>query len=330
MPASYCTERGSARRSRAEHGALAVRFGLQVETYGGLGHENAFDRMLAVVRLAEAEGFESVWYEDHLSLAHEEDPTAPWPQLECLTALAALAAGTQRVRIGSLVACAPYRNPALLAKTWTTLDVLSHGRAIAGIGAGWNEREFRAYGYEFGTVGERMQTLEDTARILDEMMRRSPASYTGRRLSIRQARNDPPPVQKPRPPILIGGNGERRTLRLVARHADMCNVYGSPEDVERKFAALRRHCEEAARPYAEVVRTINYWALLSGTEGEKAEKRRRFPAAFSVDTPEETVEVLRAYERAGTQYVIVKILDAADLDPVRLFAREVIPAFEGR
>jgi len=305
-------------------------FGLQVETHGGLGDENAFDRMLAVARLAEAEGFESIWYEDHLSLEHEEDPTVPWPQLACLTTLSALAACTRTVRIGSLVACAPYRNPAMLAKTWTTLDVVSHGRAIVGIGAGWNEREFRAYGYEFGTVGERMQTLEDTARILDEMMRRSPASYTGRRLSIRQARNDPPPIQELRPPVLIGGNGERRTLRLVARHADMCNVFGSPEEVERKFAALRRHCEEAGRPYGEVVRTINYWALLASDDGEKAEKRRRFPAAFSIDTLEETVATLQAYERAGTQYVIVKILDAADLAPIRLFAREVMPAFEGR
>jgi F420-dependent oxidoreductase-like protein len=307
-----------------------VRFGLQVETYGDLGDENAFDRMLAVVRLAEAEGFESVWYEDHLSLAHAEDPTRPWPQLECLTTLSALATCTRRVRIGSLVACVPYRNPALLAKTWTTLDVVSHGRTIAGIGAGWNEQEFRAYGYEFGTVSERMKMLEDTARILDAMMRRSPASHGGRRLSIHQARNDPPPVQKPRPPILIGGNGERRTLRLVARHADMCNVYGSPEEVERKFAALRNHCEEAGRPCEDVVRTINYWALLASDEREKAEKRGRFPAAFSVDTPEETVAALQAYERAGTQYVIVKILDAADLAPVRLFAREVMTAFASR
>ena len=304
-----------------------MRFGLQVETSVGPGDENAFDRMLAVARLAEAEGFESIWYEDHFSLAHEEDSTLPWPQLECLTTLSALAACTRKVRIGSLVACVPYRNPALLAKTWTTLDVVSHGRAIVGIGAGWNEQEFRAYGYEFGTVSERMEMLEDTARILDEMMCRSPASYMGRRLSIRQARNDPPSVQKPRPPILIGGNGERRTLRLVARYADMCNVFGSPEEVERKFAALRRHCEEAGRTYEDVVRTINYWALLASDEGEKAEKRRRFPAAFSVDTPEETVAALQAYERAGTQYVIVKILDADDLAPVRLFAREVMPAF---
>lgn len=306
-----------------------MRFGLQVETYGGLEEQNAFDRMLAVARLAEAEGFESVWYEDHLSLTHEDDPGAPWPQLECLTTLSALAACTREARIGSLVACVPYRNLALLAKTWTTLDVISHGRAIVGIGAGWNEREFRAYGYEFGTVGERMQMLEDAARILDEMMRRNPASYRGQRHSIHEARNDPPPEQEPRPPILIGGNGERRTLRLVARHADMCNVFGSPDEVGRKFEALRRHCEEAGRPYGEVVRTINYWALFARDEGEKAEKQARFPNAFSVDTPEETIAALQAYERAGTQYVIVKLLDAAELDPVRLFAREVMPAFDG-
>ena len=307
-----------------------MRFGLQVETYGGLEGVPSFDRMLAVARLAEKEGFESVWYEDHLSLSDEENPEVQWPQLECLTTLSALAACTERVGIGSLVACVPYRNPALLAKTWTTLDVISHGRAIAGIGAGWQEREFRAYGYEFGSVTERMERLEDAAQILDAMMRRSPASYAGQRHSIHDARNDPPPVQRPRPPILIGGNGERRTLRLVARYADMCNVYGSPDEVKRRFGALHRHCEEVGRQYDEVVRTINYWALLASDEREKTEKRERFPQAFSVQTPEEIVAALRSYREAGTQYVIVKILDAADLDPIRLFAQEVMPALEGR
>ena len=121
-----------------------------------------------------------------------------------------------------------------------------------------------------------------------------------------------------------------------ARRETTPRPYNSPGEVERKFSALRRHCEEAGRPYEEVVRTINYWALLASDEGEKAEKRRRFPerrrfpAAFSIDTPEEAVAALQAYERAGTQYVIVKILGAADLTPVRLFARKVMPAFEGR
>lgn len=304
-----------------------MRFGLQIETYG---QDDAFGRMLAVTRLAEELGFESVWYEDHFSLWDEGRPEEPWPQLECLTTLAALAASTRRIRIGALVVGVPYRNPALLAKIWTTLDVISAGRAIVGLGAGWNEGEFEAYGYEFGTVGERMDKLEDAARIAGAMMRESLATYEGKRHSVRGARNDPQPVQRPRPPILVGGNGERRTLRIVAEHADMCNVFGSPEDVRRRFEALRRHCEEVGRPYEEITRTINLWTLLARDEGERAEKRGRFPHAFSVDTPEEYVGALRAFEAAGAQYAIVKILDAADLEPVRLFAEEVMPVFRDR
>ena len=110
----------------------------------------------------------------------------------------------------------------------------------------------------------------------------------------------------------------------------MCNVFGSPDEVGRRFRTSRQHCEEIGRPYDEVLRTINYWALLARNDEEKAEKQARFPKTFSVDTPEETIAALRAYEKAGTQYVIVKILDAAELDPVRLFAREVMPTFDGR
>ena len=303
-----------------------MRFGLQIETYGG---EDAFGRMLAVARLAEEAGFESVWYEDHFSLFDEERPEEPWPQLECLTTLAALAASTESIGIGALVVGAPYRNPALLAKAFTTIDAISGGRAIVGLGAGWNEQEFTAYGYGFPAVGERMEVLEDAVRICDRMMRGSPGTYSGKRHSIREARNDPPPVRRPRPPILVGGNGERPTLRLVAEHADMCNVYGSPEDVRRRFGALRGHCEEVGRPYEEVTRTINLWTLLARGEAEKAQKRGRFPKAFSVDTPEEAVAELKEYEAAGAQYAIVKILDAADLDPVRLYAEEVMVAFRG-
>ncbi|MBA2712995.1 MAG: LLM class flavin-dependent oxidoreductase, partial [Rubrobacteraceae bacterium] len=187
-----------------------------------------------------------------------------------------------------------------------------------------------AYGYDFPAVGERMEKLEDAIRICDKMMRKSPTTLKGAHHSVRAARNDPPPVQRPRLSILVGGNGERRTLKLVARYADMCNVYGSPEDVRRKFGALRRHCEEAGRSYGEVTRTINLWTLLARSEAEKAEKRERFPRTFSVDTPEEAVAELEEYEAAGAQYTIVKILDAADLDPVRHLAGEVMAAFRDR
>jgi alkanesulfonate monooxygenase SsuD/methylene tetrahydromethanopterin reductase-like flavin-dependent oxidoreductase (luciferase family) len=173
-----------------------MRFGLQIETYG---EEDTFRRMLAVARLAEEVGFESVWYEDHFSLMDDERPEQPWPQLECMTTLAALAASTETVGIGALVVGVPYRNPALLAKTWTTIDVISRGRAIVGLGAGWNEQEFEAYGYGFPAVGERMEKLEDAIRICDEMMRKSPATLQGAHHSVLDARNDPPPAQRPRP-----------------------------------------------------------------------------------------------------------------------------------
>ena len=172
-----------------------------------------------------------------------------------------------------------------------------------------------------------MDALEDAVRITDRMMRGSPATYHGKRHSIDGARNDPPPVQRPRQSILVGGNGEKRTLKIVAKHADMCNVYGSPEDVRRRFGTLRGHCEDVGRPYEEITRTINLWMVLALDEAEKAEKRLRFPDAFSIDTPEVAVAGIRAFEAAGAQYAIVKILDTADLDPKRLFAEEVMPAF---
>jgi F420-dependent oxidoreductase-like protein len=304
-----------------------MRFGLQLETYAPGVAGNEFDAMLAVARLAEEVGFASVWYEDHFMWRDDECPETPSPQLECLMTLAALAAATERVELGMLVLGVPYRNPALVAKMLATLDVISHGRVIAGLGAAWHEQEFAAYGWPFPGVRERLERLEEVVQIVDRMLTERPASFRGDHYAVERALNDPPPVRRPRPPILIGGNGERRTLRLVARYADLCNVYGSVEDVARKFAALRRHCEEVGRPYEAIARTINFWLLLARDEAERAAQAARFPRAFSIDTPEETVGMLKAYEAAGAQYAIVKLLDAGDLAPVRLFAETVLPAF---
>jgi F420-dependent oxidoreductase-like protein len=304
-----------------------MRFGLQIETYPAGPVGNEFDRMLAVARLAEEAGFASVWYEDHFMFRDPADPEAASPQLECLATIAALAAATERVELGMLVLGVPYRNPALVAKTIATLDVISHGRIIAGLGAGWHEDEFAAYGWVFPPVGERMVRLEEAAQILDAMLTARPASFHGRHYTIDGALNDPPPIRRPRPPILIGGNGERRTLRIVARYADLCNIYGSVEEVARKYAALRRHCDEVGRPYEAIGRTINYWALLARDEAERAAKAARFPDAPSIDTAEETVALLKKYEAVGTQLAIVKILDGGDLEPVRHFAEAVLPAF---
>ncbi len=305
-----------------------MRFGLQLDTHPVADGRNHFDVMLAVARAAEAAGFESIWYEDHFMWRDDERPETPSDRLECFVALAALAAATERVGIGALVVGVPYRNPALLAKMWTTLDIVSHGRAIVGLGAGWHEQEFRAYGWPFPTLRERMDLLEDTARIVDMMMTERLATYTGRQAMIDRALNDPPPVQRPRPPILIAGNGERRTLRLVAQYADLCNVYGTVEEVAHKFAVLRRHCEDVGRPYEAITRTINYWAVVVRDEAARDARLARQPDA-QVMTAAEAIAQLRAYEAAGTDMAIVKLLDAADEEPVRVFAETVLPAFAG-
>lgn len=307
-----------------------MRFGLQIETYPAGPEGNEYDTMLAVARLAEEVGFASVWYEDHFMWRDDVAPPSPSPQLECLATLAALAGATERVDLGMLVLGVPYRNPALVAKMLATLDVISHGRIIAGLGAGWHEQEFRAYGWPFPAVGERMDRLEEAVQVLDALLTTRPASFAGRYYTLDRALNDPPPVRRPRPPLLIGGNGERRTLRLVAQYADMCNVYGSIDEVARKYAVLRQHCANVGRPYEAITRTINYWALLARDDAERAAKAARFPKALSIDTPAETIVQLKQHEAIGTQYAIVKILDAADLEPVRQFAEVVFPAFVSR
>ncbi len=304
-----------------------MRFGLQIDTYADAGDRNHYDAMRAVALEAERLGFESVWYEDHFMWRDDVYPDKPSPRLECLLTLAALAAETRRVQLGALVVGVPYRNPALLAKMWTTLDVISHGRIVIGLGAAWHQQEFEAYGWPFGTVRERMEKLEEALRIVDAMLTERPATFQGHHYSIDRALNDPPPVQRPRPPILVAGNGERRTLRLVAQYADMCNVYGTVEEVAHRFEVLRGHCAAVGRPYEEITRTINYWTLMARDEQERARKAARFPDAWAIDTPEQTIEQLKRYEAVGTQLAIVKILDAADLEPVRLFAESVLSAF---
>jgi F420-dependent oxidoreductase-like protein len=307
---------------------MAMRFGLQIETYPSGPTGNEFDTMLAVARLAEEVGYDSLWYEDHFMWRDGSEPPGPSPQLECLTTLAAIAMATTRVELGMLVLGAPYRNPALVAKMLATLDLISHGRVIAGLGAGWHEQEFDAYGWSFQSTGERLDRLEEAIQVVDALLTTRPASFHGRYYELDRALNDPPPVRRPRPPLLIGGNGERRTLRLVARYADLCNVYGSVDEVARKYAALRRHCADVGRSYEAITRTINHWTVLARDEAERAEKSARFPD-ITVVTPDEAVSELRRYEAIGTEYVIVKILDAADLSPVQRFAEEIFPTFVG-
>lgn len=231
--------------------------------------------------------------------------------LEGQTALGFLAAHTDRARLGLMVGGVHYRAPGLWIKATTTLDVLSGGRAWFGIGAAWNEHESKALGFAFPPLRERFETLEDTLRMAHAMW--SGGSGTGERFEgartiATHLVNSPQAISRPRVPILVGGGGERKTLRLVAQYADACNIFGrSPEFVRAKLAVLREHCERLERPYEEIERTV-----LTSIDPE-------------AEPPEATVERLGALGEAGAQHVIVSVRGVADTARLERIAADVVP-----
>ena len=308
--------------------------GLQLGSPAPSEHGNHFDTMLAVARACETAGLDSVWMADHFMFPDRANPKREVPVLECLITMSAIAASTTRIRIGELVVGVPYRNPALLAKMLTTLDVISHGRSIIGLGAAWHEPEFTAYGWPFPSVRHRMEMLEEALQIVDRMMTERPASFSGTHYTIENAYNDPPPVQKPRPPIMIGGSGERVTLRLVAQYADFCNVNGDPATVAHKYAVLREHCARVGRPYDAITRSNDVSILIAPDEAALAAKKERFAKRLPsvpglIGTPETIITTLKEYAAAGSQYVTFNMPDAADIEPIHLLGETVVPAVAG-
>jgi F420-dependent oxidoreductase-like protein len=224
-----------------------IHFGIQTPQEGV-----SFDALVAHWRCADDVGFDSVWLDDHFySVLRPRSE----PQMEAWTLLAALARETQRTRIGILVSCNGYRNPALLAKMAATVDVLSNGRLIHGIGAGWFADEYEGYGYDFPDAPTRLAQLDEALAVQKALWTADRPSFDGRVYRVREAWCEPRPVQRPYPPILIGGGGERVLLRLVARHADMWNCPGEPGELARKIEVLRRHCAAEGRPVDAIERT---------------------------------------------------------------------------
>ena len=233
-----------------------IRLGLQLPifSYPDVPDHRLFDRIVEVATAAEESGFDALFLMDHVQqiggVGQPEDP-----MLEPYTLLGALAARTSRIRLGTLVTGVVYRNPALLAKIVTTLDVISNGRAILGIGAAWYQDEATRYGYTWPAAGERLDRLEDALRICRAMFTQGQATVDGRCHSVRDALNNPRPIQPGGPKILVGGGGERRTLRLAAQYADACNVFDSLDAVRRKLPILDQHCRDVGRDPAEIART---------------------------------------------------------------------------
>jgi F420-dependent oxidoreductase-like protein len=300
-------------------------FGLQLPnfTFSGVPDDEMFEHVAGLTVTAEESGFESVWVMDHFwQLPPLGGPDQPI--LEGYTLLGALAARTSTVRLGTLVTGVTYRNPALLAKQVTTLDLISRGRAILGIGAAWYEEEHQGLGYDFPPVRERMDRLEEAVQICRAMFTEDAPSFDGTYYRIEGARNLPRPVQPGGPPILVGGSGEKRTLRIVARHADMCNIHGSPATIRRRLDILRRHCEEVGRDPAEITTSRRGSLILTATtdEAEQVSKLVRdaagaeFDEQFTVGTEEQVIEAVGELVDAGLDCLIFDMA-YAPVDQVR-------------
>jgi F420-dependent oxidoreductase-like protein len=235
-----------------------VKLGLQIPAFDFPGGPATIGPTLArIARVADDVGFDSIWVMDHFFQIRGVGPVTD-PMLEGWTTLGYMAAHTSRARLGLMVGGIHYRQPALWIKAATTLDVLSGGRAWLGIGAAWNEEESRGLGFAFPPLGVRFELLEDTLRMAQGMWtgeRGTEAAFDGHHVHATRLLNSPAPLTKPHPPIMVGGGGEKKTLRLVAQYADACNVFGGPETVHRKYAILAEHCAAVGRPYDEIERS---------------------------------------------------------------------------
>lgn len=292
-----------------------------------------YEAMTRAARAADAESaWDSIWVFDHFH-------TVPTPEIEttfeCWTITATLARDTSRVKIGQMVTCNGYRNPALLAKLASTVDVASHGRLYMGLGAGWYEHEWRAYGYGFPETRERLGMLREAVEIVHRMWTEQYPTFSGKYYTIDRPINEPRGVQQPHPPLWIGGSGEKVTLKLVARWGDACNVGGTTDNVRHKLDVLRRHCEDVGRDYDEIIKSTSLNVHLIDDPRTAAEETalvragqpfEEYASETVVGTPQQVRERLQPYLDAGIEYFIISIPRTAyDTTMQDRFAREVIP-----
>jgi F420-dependent oxidoreductase-like protein len=321
--------------------AAPIRLGLQIPDFNfpGVPPERLLETLTAIAVTAEQSGFDSVFVMDHLHQIRGVGPRESW-MLEGNAALAALAARTSTASLGLLVGGVTYRNPALLAKQTTTIDVLSGGRAILGIGAGWNEEEHDAYGIAFPPLKERFEQLEDALRIARLMFTQEEATYEGRRHSVRGALNNPQPIRGDIP-IMVGGSGERKTLRLVARYADASNIFGDVDRVRHLVGVLERHCEDVGRDPSDIAKTRLGTVLIAPTHDaarRKLESLRgttllvgeSLEAMAMTGDPDTVAERAAAFLEAGLDGLIVNLPDAHDLESVALAGATLGPLVRAR
>jgi F420-dependent oxidoreductase-like protein len=295
-----------------------MRIGLQIPNFTWPGGPSTIAGTLAeIARTADQAGFASLWVMDHFFQIGSRDRAiglgpAEDEMLEGYNTLAYLAALTQNVKLGTLVTGVIYRYPGILVKTVTTLDVLSGGRAYLGIGAAWFEREAVGLGVPYPSTSERFERLEEALQIAHQMWSDNIGPYTGKHYQLAETLSSPQPLTRPHPPILIGGGGEQKTLRLVAQYADACNLFArmGTDVLRAKLDVLRRHCNAAGRDYATIEKTTLDTAYLAPGQ----------------QSPAEIVDLCRSLSALGIQHAIFNMPNVHEITPLATFAREIIPA----
>lgn len=289
-----------------------MRIGLQIPSFTWPGGPAEIrSRLAEIAKTADEAGFASIWVMDHLfqiqGVGQPEEA-----MLESYTTLGYLAGVTQRARLGTMVTGVVYRHPGVLVKAVSTLDVLSGGRAYLGIGAAWFEREARGLGVPFPPLKERFERLEETLQIAKQMWSGKVAPYQGKHYRLAETLNSPQPLSRPHPPVLIGGMGEKKTLRLVAQYADASNLFARAgvDVLRKKLDILKGYCQEIKRPFDEIERTALDTVNLS-------------PGNM---TPSQVIETCRALADIGIQHAIFNMPNVHEIAPLEAFGREIIPA----
>jgi F420-dependent oxidoreductase-like protein len=312
-----------------------IRLGLQIPNFNfpEVSEEQLFERLADIATTAESSGFDTVLVMDHLHQIRGVGPPENW-MLEGNAILSALAARTERVNLSLLVGATTYRSPALHAKATTTLDVISGGRAIHGIGAGWNEEEATAYGYDFPSLKERFERLEDHLNIARAMFTQERATYEGTHCSVRDAYNNPKPIRGDIP-IMIGGSGEKKTLRMVAQYADASNFFGDAERIRHLVGVLEGHCERLGRDIGEITKTRLGTLIIKQTQEEAdsvfehISQSSGMPAdrlaSWIVGDPDTVGERCTELLDAGLDGLIFNSPEAHDLETVQVIGQTLGP-----
>jgi F420-dependent oxidoreductase-like protein len=315
-----------------------MQFGLQHPNYNfdydGRDPSQIIDSLKNLATKAENLGFDSFWVMDHFhqisAVGKQEDS-----MLEGWTTISVLAGITSKIKLGTLVTGIIYRHPSVLAKMGATLDVLSKGRLFMGIGAAWNQEESFAYGIPFPPNKERLLRLEEAIQIIRKMWTEEEpaATFNGKYYQISNAYCNPKPIQKPSPPIMVGGSGERHTLKIVAKYADACNLYGSAETIKRKLSVLNEHCKSVGRDYDSILKTKLGFIVIDNDK-EMVEKRvqqiskvipKEQVGEFVIyGTPEDVLKQIELLEEVGVRYLIVDLEPYRELEALEIFGDSII------